>query len=65
MLCISAADDGVCHLKALCKDELIANGKTIVCLAKAGGHIGFLEGWKANKTWFPRPALEFLRENIK
>jgi len=48
MLCISAADDGVCHLKALCKDELISNGKTIVCLAKAGGHIGFLEGWKAN-----------------
>ncbi|CAD8166031.1 unnamed protein product [Paramecium octaurelia] len=60
MLCISAEDDGVCHLKGLGKEEMIQNGRTILCLAKAGGHIGFLEGWNASSFWFPKPAIEFL-----
>jgi predicted alpha/beta-fold hydrolase len=60
MLCISAEDDGVCHLKGLGKEELLHNGNTILCLAKAGGHIGFLEGWRASEIWFPKPAMEFL-----
>jgi len=60
MLCISAEDDGVCHLKGLGKEEMIQNGRTILCLTKAGGHIGFLEGWNASSFWFPKPAIEFL-----
>lgn len=50
----------MCHIKGLGKDEIILNGRTVLCLAKSGGHIGFLEGWMANSFWFPKPAIEFL-----
>lgn len=60
MLCIAAEDDFAVNVKALNKEKLISNGQTILCLAKAGGHIGFVEGTNADSTWFPKPALEFL-----
>lgn len=60
MLCISSEDDGVCHIKGLGKEEIILNGKTILCLTKSGGHIGFLEGLMFDTIWFPKPAIEFL-----
>ncbi|CAD8170646.1 unnamed protein product [Paramecium pentaurelia] len=61
MLCIAAKDDYAVNIKALSLDKLISNKQTIVCLAKSGGHIGFLEGLNADSTWFPKPALEFLQ----
>lgn len=60
MLCIASEDDHAVNLKALNKDKLISNGQTILCLARSGGHMGFLEGVNADTTWFPKPALEFL-----
>lgn len=64
MLCISTGDDAVVHSKAICHDDMIVNGHTILCVAKTGGHIGFIEGWMANHIWFPTPAMEFLSSQI-
>ncbi|CAD8174793.1 unnamed protein product [Paramecium octaurelia] len=61
MLCIAAKDDYAVNIKALSLNKLLSNKQTIVCLAKSGGHIGFLEGLNADSTWFPKPALEFLQ----
>ena len=61
LLCISACDDGVVHLKGLCKEEIVGNKNAILCLVGLGGHIGFVEGLIPNRLWFPKPAIEFLK----
>ncbi|CAD8166934.1 unnamed protein product [Paramecium octaurelia] len=61
-LCICTEDDDVCHIKALQENLLQESAKNIICVAKAGGHIGFLEGWKTESIWFPKPAMEYLKQ---
>jgi predicted alpha/beta-fold hydrolase len=63
-LCIASSDDGVVHLKGLCKDELLLNPNAIVCVTGVGGHIGFVEGLIPKRTWFPKPAIEFLKAHL-
>ena len=53
-------DDGACHKKSIATHEILLNDKAHLCVAKRGGHLGFLEGWNLKKSWFSRASVEFL-----